>query len=70
MEIVFIYPFLFLTEAAKAPEGASDERFLCSPQQLPGGAEEGSREREGVCGQSSSWIQGHGEYPAFYLDDR
>ena len=54
--------FLFLPEAAEAPEGAFDERFLLSPQQLPGGSAEGGGDREGVRGQSPGRIQSPGEF--------
>ena len=64
-----LFPFIFLPEAAEAAEGTPDERFLCSPEQLPGDAAEGGWEREGVSGQSSSRIQSHGEQiPGLYIE--
>lgn len=57
---IYVCPVLAVLEAAKVAEGTLDEWLLRSPQQFPGGAAKDSREREGVSGQSQSWIQKHG----------
>lgn len=55
---------LWCPETAEDPEGPADEWFLSSSQQLPSSPETCSREREGVCGQSKSWVPPIGECEA------
>lgn len=53
---------LWCPEAAEDPEGAADEWFLSSSQQLPSSPATCSREGERVGSQSKSWIPPISEY--------